>query len=68
MLSDSPHKATFPGKKDQLLVISKFVRKGDTSHPVSRREQSSQGYFDNEIQVDKLNALKGVKKINVKPQ
>src|SRR5688572_6997245 len=26
------------------------------------------GHFDNEIQVDKLNALKGVKKINVKPQ
>jgi adenosylhomocysteinase len=26
------------------------------------------GHFDNEIQVDRLNALKGVKKINVKPQ
>src|SRR6476661_5270979 len=26
------------------------------------------GHFDNEIQVDKLNALKGVKKTNVKPQ
>src|SRR5688572_29206072 len=26
------------------------------------------GHFDNEIQVDKLNALKGAKKINVKPQ
>jgi len=26
------------------------------------------GHFDNEIQVDKLNTLKGVKKINVKPQ
>jgi len=26
------------------------------------------GHFDNEIQVDKLNNLKGVKKINVKPQ
>jgi adenosylhomocysteinase len=26
------------------------------------------GHFDNEIQVDKLNTLKGVKRINVKPQ
>jgi adenosylhomocysteinase len=26
------------------------------------------GHFDNEIQVDRLNKLKGVKKINVKPQ
>jgi len=26
------------------------------------------GHFDNEIQVDALNALKGVKKINIKPQ
>jgi adenosylhomocysteinase len=26
------------------------------------------GHFDNEIQVDKLNDLKGVKKINIKPQ
>jgi adenosylhomocysteinase len=26
------------------------------------------GHFDNEIQVDKLNTLKGVKQINVKPQ
>src|SRR5258706_198159 len=26
------------------------------------------GHFDNEIQVDRLNALKGMKKINVKPQ
>jgi adenosylhomocysteinase len=26
------------------------------------------GHFDNEIQVDKLNTLKGVKKVNVKPQ
>jgi len=26
------------------------------------------GHFDNEIQVDMLNALEGVKKINVKPQ
>jgi adenosylhomocysteinase len=26
------------------------------------------GHFDNEIQVDRLNALKGVKRINVKPQ
>jgi adenosylhomocysteinase len=26
------------------------------------------GHFDNEIQVDKLNAEKGVKKINIKPQ
>jgi len=26
------------------------------------------GHFDNEIQVDDLNALKGVKKINIKPQ
>jgi adenosylhomocysteinase len=26
------------------------------------------GHFDNEIQVDRLNARKGVKKINIKPQ
>ena len=26
------------------------------------------GHFDNEIQVDRLNALKGVQKINIKPQ
>ena len=26
------------------------------------------GHFDNEIQVDKLNALSGVKKVNIKPQ
>ena len=26
------------------------------------------GHFDNEIQVDKLNKAKGVKKVNVKPQ
>ena len=26
------------------------------------------GHFDNEIQVDKLNEMKGVKKINIKPQ
>ena len=26
------------------------------------------GHFDNEIQVDKLNGLKGVRKINIKPQ
>ncbi len=26
------------------------------------------GHFDNEIQVDKLNAFKGIKKINIKPQ
>ena len=26
------------------------------------------GHFDNEIQVDKLNKLKGVKKVNIKPQ
>ena len=25
------------------------------------------GHFDNEIQMDRLNTLKGVKKINVKP-
>lgn len=26
------------------------------------------GHFDNEIQVDKLNAYKGIKKVNIKPQ
>lgn len=26
------------------------------------------GHFDNEIQVDNLNALKGIKKVNIKPQ
>jgi len=26
------------------------------------------GHFDNEIQVDKLNAMAGIKKINIKPQ
>jgi len=26
------------------------------------------GHFDNEIQIDKLNAYKGIKKINIKPQ
>ena len=26
------------------------------------------GHFDNEIQVDRLNAAKGVKKLNIKPQ
>jgi adenosylhomocysteinase len=26
------------------------------------------GHFDNEIQMDKLNAAKGVKKLNIKPQ
>ena len=26
------------------------------------------GHFDNEIQVDRLNGMKGVQKINIKPQ
>ena len=26
------------------------------------------GHFDNEIQMDRLNAEKGVKKLNIKPQ
>ncbi len=26
------------------------------------------GHFDNEIQVDKLNAYPGIKKVNIKPQ
>ena len=26
------------------------------------------GHFDNEIQMDRLNTAKGVKKINIKPQ
>jgi adenosylhomocysteinase len=40
-------------------------------HLLKMKDQSivcNIGHFDNEIQVDKLNALKGVKKINVKPQ
>ena len=40
-------------------------------HMLKMKDQSivcNIGHFDNEIQVDNLNALKGIKKINIKPQ
>jgi len=40
-------------------------------HMIKMKDQSivcNIGHFDNEIQVDKLNALEGVEKINIKPQ
>jgi adenosylhomocysteinase len=42
-----------------------------TEHMMKMKDQAivcNIGHFDNEIQVDKLNTLKGVKKINIKPQ
>src|SRR5678810_51148 len=32
------------------------------------RDRCNIGHFDNEIQMDRLNTAKGVKKINIKPQ
>ncbi len=40
-------------------------------HMVKMKDQAiicNIGHFDNEIQVDKLNAFQGIKKINIKPQ
>jgi len=40
-------------------------------HMIKMKDQSivcNIGHFDNEIQVDKLNALEGIEKINIKPQ
>jgi adenosylhomocysteinase len=42
-----------------------------TEHMLKMKDQSivcNIGHFDNEIQVDKLEAMKGVQKINIKPQ
>lgn len=52
---------TTTGNKDIITV----------EHMVKMKDQSiicNIGHFDNEIQVDKLEAYKGVKKVNVKPQ
>jgi len=52
---------TTTGNKDVIRV----------EHMEKMRDQAivcNIGHFDNEIQVDKLNALPGVKKINIKPQ
>ncbi|MBP7948664.1 MAG: adenosylhomocysteinase [Verrucomicrobiales bacterium] len=41
------------------------------AHIVKMKDQAiicNIGHFDNEIQVDRLNSLKGVKRINIKPQ
>jgi adenosylhomocysteinase len=42
-----------------------------TKHMEKMKDQAivcNIGHFDNEIQVDKLNAMKGVKRLNIKPQ
>ncbi len=52
---------TATGNKDIITV----------EHMMKMRDQAivcNIGHFDNEIQVDDLNAAKGVKKINIKPQ
>ncbi len=52
---------TTTGNKDVITV----------EHMMAMKDQAivcNIGHFDNEIQVDKLNTLAGVKKINIKPQ
>ncbi len=52
---------TATGNRDVITV----------DHMIKMKDQSivcNIGHFDNEIQVDKLNGLEGVKKINIKPQ
>ena len=52
---------TTTGNKDVITL----------EHMVKMKDQAivcNIGHFDNEIQVERLNTLKGVKKINVKPQ
>jgi len=52
---------TTTGNKDVITV----------EHLAKMKDQAivcNIGHFDNEIQVDKLNAYKGIKKINIKPQ
>jgi adenosylhomocysteinase len=52
---------TTTGNKDVITV----------EHMTRMKDQAivcNIGHFDNEIQVDKLNALPGVKKVNIKPQ
>jgi adenosylhomocysteinase len=52
---------TATGNKDVINI----------EHMTRMRDQSiicNIGHFDNEIQVEKLNAYKGIKKINIKPQ
>ncbi len=52
---------TTTGNKDVITV----------QHLAKMKDQSivcNIGHFDNEIQVDKLNAYKGIEKINIKPQ
>lgn len=52
---------TTTGNKDVITL----------AHMLKMKDQAivcNIGHFDNEIQVDQLNKLKGVKKINVKPQ
>ena len=52
---------TTTGNKDVITI----------NHLAKMKDQAivcNIGHFDNEIQVDKLNAYKGIKKINIKPQ
>jgi adenosylhomocysteinase len=52
---------TTTGNRD-VITIEHMVRMKDQAIVCNI------GHFDNEIQVDKLNAYKGIKKINIKPQ
>ncbi len=60
-LSEGNIFVTTTGNKDVITV----------EHMTKMRDQAivcNIGHFDNEIQVDKLNEFKGIKKINIKPQ
>lgn len=60
-LNDGNIFVTTTGNKDVITI----------NHLSKMKDQAivcNIGHFDNEIQVDKLNAYKGIKKINIKPQ
>jgi len=60
-LSDGNIYVTTTGNKDVITI----------EHLAKMKDQAivcNIGHFDNEIQVDKLNAYKGIEKINIKPQ
>ncbi len=60
-LSEGNIYVTATGNKDIITV----------DHMMKMKDQAivcNIGHFDNEIQVDDLNSLKGLKKINIKPQ
>ncbi len=59
------------GRADIYVTTTGNLGVITTEHMAKMKDQAcvaNIGHFDNEIEVDKLNALPGVKKLNIKPQ